>query len=180
MCPPVAIAGFAVSAMSQVLAFKGAQEEARAANRAYLSAAKSAGKSLADQQAQEGVRLQQEQAQAVEKQLSLRREALKAKGEALASSEGGGLSEELLLADIERQQANYTDIVANNVRNQFQQSRMNREGMVAEARSRANANRPAGGSVSGASLGLGLLGAGIDLYDTYHIRKIKDIKTAGM
>ena len=34
-------------------------------------------------------------------------EALQAKGEALASSEGGGLSEELLLADIDRQQADW-------------------------------------------------------------------------
>ncbi len=179
MCPPVALASFALSAASQVLAFKGQQAEAQAANKAYTAAAISAGKSLNDQTSQEGVRLQQEQEQAVEKQLSLRREALQAKGEALASSEGGGLSEELLLADIDRQQATYTDIVASNLKNQAQQSYWNKQGMHADAQSRANANRPNHtGSGSALGLGLGILGAGIDLYDTYHVKGVKDIKTA--
>ena len=180
MCPPMAIASFGLSAMSQVLAFKSVREQAKAANKAHMDAAVSAGKSLNDQTAQEGVRLQQAQNEAVEKQLSLRKEALQAKGEALASSEGGGLSEELLLADIERQQATYTDIVGSNLKNEFQQSYWNKQGMHADAQSRANANRPNhAGSGSALGLGLGILGAGIELYDTYHIKGTKDIKTAG-
>ena len=179
MCAPMAIASFALSTASQVLAFKGQQKQAEAANKAYTDAAISAGKSLNDQTSQEGVRLQQEQASAVEKQLDLRREALQAKGTALASSEGGGLSEELLLADIDRQQATYSDAVATNLRNQFQQSYWNKQGMTADAQSRANANKPTGGAgVSGLGLGLGVLGAGLSTYNDYHIGRTKDIKTA--
>ena len=180
MCAPMAIASFAVSAASQVLAFRAQNAQAKAERAAFESGVKSAGNSLADQTAQEGVRLQQEQAAAVDKQLSLRREAMQAKGEALASSEGGGgMSEELLLADIDRQQATYTDIVATNLQNQAQQSYWNKEGMHAEAESRARAGVPTstgGGSTAG--LGLGILGAGIGMYNDYHIKRNKDIKTA--
>lgn len=177
MCAAETILGFGMSAFSQVLAFKAAQEEAEAANRAYTDAAISAGKSMNDQMSQENVRLQQEQEQAVQKQLALRKEALLAKGEALASSEGGGLSEELILADIERQQATYTDMVATNLKNQFQQSYWTKQGMHADAQSRANANRPTGGP-SALGLGLGIAGSALEFYDTYHIKKTKDIKTA--
>ncbi len=90
------------------------------------------------------------------------------------------MSEELLLADIDRQQATYTDIVASNLKNQAQQSYWNKQGMHADAQSRANANRPTGvGGGSALGLGLGLAGAGISLYDDYHVKRIKDIKTAG-
>ena len=182
MCSPIALIGFAVSAASQVLTFKAQNDMADAENRRYLEAAKSAGKSLADQQSQEGVRMQQVQAQGVEKQLDLRREALRNKGTALASSTGGGLSEELLLADIERQQMDYSDIVAMNVKNEAQQSYWNKVGMVSDAQSRANANKPSGssgGSVAG--LGVGLLGSGLNAYNMYSSSKTpntKDTKTA--
>ena len=199
MCPPLAIAGFAVNAASQVLAFQAqnaqqkAQVTAHNANlaeqkRAWEDANKAAGKSLADQTSQEGVRVQQEQQEATEKMLSLRREAMQIKGDVLASSVNGGQSEEMLLLDAERQRASYSDIIANNVRNVRQQSAVNVEGMRAEAESRSNASMPRGSyqsftktsSGSGLALGLGILGAGIGAYNDYHIKPVKGtVKTAG-
>lgn len=176
----MAIASFAINAASQALAFKAQNEQAKAERASWRSAMDAAGKSLSDQMSQENVRLQQEQASAVEKQLSLRREALQAKGQALASSESGGLSEELLLADIDRQHATYTDAVAENLKNQMQQSYWNKRGWKADAESRANANRPTSTGGSSIALGLGIAGAGLSMYNDYHIKPVKgDITTGG-
>ena len=122
MCPPSVVAGAAVNVFSQLAQFKAQQAQAQAETDAWRSGVKSAGKSLNDQTTQEGVRLLQEYESGVEKQLTLRREALQAKGTAIASGESGGLSEEMLLADFDRQKATYTDAVATNMKNQAQQS----------------------------------------------------------
>jgi len=177
MCPP-AVLTFALSAATQVMAFRSQQEQAKAQYKTWQDSIQASTKALNDQMAQEDTRVQQEQAVAVDKKLDLYREAKRAKGEALASSESGGISEELLLADVERQRASYTDSVAINLKNQLTQSYWNKKGMVSDALSRINANQPttSGGSVLG--LGLGLAGSALPVYEDFHIRSTKgDVKT---
>ena len=165
--PLVPILSFAVSAASTVLAFQGQNAAARAENARFMQAALSAGDSLADQQAQEGVRVQQVQAHGANQTLELMREAARARGQALASSAGSGMSKELLLKDIDRQREDYSDIIARNIRDEMQQSYWNKRGKVAEAQSRANAHRPTGGGGSLLGLGLGLAGAGLGAYSSF-------------
>jgi hypothetical protein len=188
----MAIASFAISAASQVMSFKAANEQAKAQANAQANAIESwkqgvasAGDSLADQTHQENLRMMQEQDAAVQKSIDLKRELARNKGTALASSEAGGLSEELVLAGIEREAADYSDIIAKNVENEALQSYWTKRGMASQAQSRANSSMPAGGSsasggASGTALGLGLIGAGLDTYNTFHVKPVKgDIATAG-
>lgn len=177
MCAP-AVLTFALSAATQVMAFKAQEYQAASEIAAYKQASDAAGKSLTDQMSQENVRLQQEQAAGVEKNLDLIREAKRARGDILASSQSGGMSEELLLADVERQKASYSDTIAANLENQMQQSYWNKQAMAADAQSRVNANAPTTTGGSNIGLGLGILGAGLPLYESYHIKKVKgDVKT---
>ena len=178
MCSPLAVGGAAVNVFSQLAQFKAQQAQAQAETDAWKSGVKSAGKSLNDQTTQEGVRLQQEYESGVEKQLALRREALQAKGTAIASGESGGLSEEMLLEDFDRQKATYTDAVATNMKNQAQQSYWTKQGMLSDAQSRANSTRPTSTGGNSLALGLGVIGAGLDAYNDYHIKKSGDIKSA--
>ncbi len=186
----MAIASFALSAASQVMSFKAQEAQMQAqldaqnrANKAWLDGVRSAGDSLADQTQQENVRMIQEQDAAVQKTLDLKRDMARNKGAALASSESGGLSEELTLAGIERETMNFTDIIGKNIENEALQSYWNRRGRAAEAQSRANSSKPTGGSVSGpssAALGLGIAGSALDTYNTFRIKPVGgDIKTAG-
>ena len=177
MCSIMGALGFAVNAAQSVLAFKAQQAQYNAQLAAFQANAKAAGDSYEDQTSQEGLRMQQAQAAATEKKMELYKESLRAKGTVLASSEGGGLSEEMLLQDIERQRADYSDIVGYNLRNEMQQSQMNMKGMHAEATSRGMSGNP-GPAPSRASLGLGLAGAALGAYDSYHVRRAGDIKTA--
>jgi len=169
--------GFAVSAAQNVLAFKAQQAQYNAQLAAFHANAESAGKSYQDQTSQEGLRMQQTQAAVVDKKLELYKEAMRAQGTTLASSEGGGLSEEMLLQDLERQRADYSDIVGYNLRNEMQQSQMNMKGMHAEATTRGMSGNPGPGP-SRLSLGIGLAGAALGAYDSYHVRRAGDIKTA--
>ena len=85
----------------------------------------------------------------------------------------------MLLADFDRQKATYTDAVATNLKNQAQQSYWTKQGMLSDAQSRANSTRPT--STTGGNslaLGLGVIGAGLDAYNDYHIKKSGDIKSA--
>lgn len=190
MCPPMAIASFALSAASQVASFQAQKVQAKAQvdaqNRsieAWKQGVASAGDSLADQTHQESLRMIQEQDAAVQKKLDIRKEMERNKGTALASSDTGGLSEELILAGIERESLGYQDIIGKNLENEAIQSYWNKRGMASQAQSRANATQPTGGSVSGPStlaLGLGIAGAGLDAYNTFHVKPVKgDFKTAG-
>lgn len=186
----MAIATFALSAASQVASFKAQNEQAKAQVKAQNEQIKawnesnlSAAKSLADQTHQEDQKLQQEQGATVDKKLALHREAMQAKGSALASSDSGGLSEELLLANYDREKALYTDNLSHNLENAAYQSYWTKQGMVSQAQSRANSTKPVTSSVKGGSalgLGLGIIGAGVDTYNTFHIKNNKkDIATAG-
>ena len=188
MCAPQALLGFALSAASSVMSFKAQQAQANAQAQAQNAQVKAwqdsialAGKSLADQTHQENIRMNQVRDVASDKQLDLIREAAKARGTALASSESGGLSEELLLADIERQKEMYSERVSTNVENEALQSYWIKTGMVSYAQSRANASKPTFTPVTGpstAALGIGLAGAALDSYNTFHIKKPKgDIAT---
>ena len=177
MCSLMGALSFAVSAAQSALAFKAQQAQYNAQLAAFQANAEAAGAAYADQTAQEGLRMQQTQAAAVDKKMDLYRESLRTQGTALASSEGGGLSEEMLLQDIERQRADYSDIVGYNLKNEMQQSRMNMKGMHAAATSRGASGNPGPGP-SPLSLGLGLAGAALGAYDTYHIRRAGDINTA--
>lgn len=190
MCPPLAIAQIALAAAGAFASHQNAAAQAEAANKqvdaqakAWQHSVRESSKSLADQSAQEGVRVQQEQERAAEKTLQLHRESKRLVGDALASGVNGGLSEELLINDIHRQEANYTDILSNNIKDVAQQSFMNKLGMVSEAQSRANSTAPRGNYVSkpsGFSLGLNILGAGISTYNAYSVKKASgDVATAG-
>lgn len=177
MCSIMSALGFAVSAAQNVLAFKAQQAQYNAQLAAFHANAESAGKSYQDQTSQEGLRMQQTQAAAIDKKLELYKESMRAQGTTLASSEGGGLSEEMLLQDLERQRADYSDIVGYNLRNEMQQSQMNMKGMHAEATTRGMSGNPGPGP-SRLSLGIGLAGAALGAYDSYHVRRAGDIKTA--
>ena len=174
-------AGMAVNAAQSVLTFKAQQAQYAAQMAAWQANVQSAGKSLNDQATQEGVRIQQQDAAASNKKMELQKEALRAQGTALASSEGGGLSEELLLQDIERQRLDYSDIIGYNLKNEMLQSEMNVKGMRAEAESRARSGNPGPApSFNYAALGVGLAGTALDAYSSFHIKKPRngDIKTA--
>jgi hypothetical protein len=189
MCDPIAIAGLAISATSSVLQFKAqndmADAQAQAAADQYRQSAISAGEALNNSVIQENQRMAQESASAVDKQLSLRNEAARARGVALASGTqgSGGLSETLLLEDIERQRLQYAENVSTNLENQLQQSYWNKQGMYADAQSRINSARSSSsaairqanasrGSVLG--LGLDIAGAGLGVANDYRIRNPKD------
>lgn len=176
MCSLMGALGFAVSAAQSVLTFKAQQAQYNAQLAAFQANAKSAGDAYEDMTAQEGLRMQQAQVAAVEKKMDLYKESLRAKGTTLASSEGGGLSEEMLLQDLERQRADYADIVGYNLRNEMQQSQMNMKGMHADTTTRGQSGNPGAGP-SPLSLGLGLAGAALGAYDNFHVRRAGDIKT---
>jgi hypothetical protein len=182
MCPPAVIGaiGFAANIAGQFATFQAQAQSARASVEAYNAATKSAGESLANQTSQENLRLRQEYAAGVQKQIDLRREAAQVRGTILASSDGGqGLSEELLLANAARDEARYNDIIATNMRNQEQQSYWNKRGMVSEAQSRSNASGPTSGGPSALGLAAGVLGAGVSFYDSLRITPVKDIPSRG-
>jgi hypothetical protein len=175
MCPPMVIGaiGLAANIAGQFATFSAQSAAASAQIDAYNAATVSAGESLANQISQENIRLQQEYAAGVEKQIDLRREAAQVRGTILAASDGGqGLSEELLLNNVSRDQARYNDIIAVNMRNQSQQSYWNKQGMVSEAQSRSNANRPTSGGPSVLGLAAGIAGAGVGYYDSMRINRV--------
>ena len=189
MCPPTAIAGAVIGVFGQLATYKAQKAQAEGHNaqveaqrKAYEHAKESAGKSLTDQVSLENERLDQVHDQAVDKTLQLRRESLQAKGTALASSESGGLSEEMLLQDLDKQRATFSENIALNIKHEGEQSYWNKEGMRADAQSRVNSNMPTAQyqSSSGAGLGLasGLAGIGVGMWSDYHITKRGDIATA--
>lgn len=167
-----------MSAVQSVLTFKAQEAQYNAQLSAYQANIKAAGTAYNDQTTQENLRMQQIQATAVDKKVDLYKESMRATGTALASSEGGGLSEELLLQDIERQRADYSDIVGYNLKNELQQSRMNMKGMHSEATSRGNTGNPGPAPSLGLALGTGLAGAAIDAFSNMHVTKHGDIKSA--
>lgn len=177
MCTLIGALGFAVSAAQSVLTFKAQQAQYNAQLAAYQANIKSAAQSYNDQTAQEGLKNQQQQVQAVDKQQDLFRESLQSKGTQLASSEGGGLSEEMLLQDIERQRADYSDMVAYNLKNEIAQSQMNMKGMWAQATTRGQHGNP-GPAPSAAGMYLGMAGAALGAYNDYHVKPHQDIMTA--
>lgn len=177
MCTLIGALGFAVSAAQSVLTFKAQQAQYNAQLAAYRANIKSAAQSYNDQTAQEGLKNQQQQVQAVEKQQDLFKESLQSKGTQLASSEGGGLSEEMLLQDIERQRADYSDMVAYNLKNEIAQSQMNMKGMWAQATTRGQHGNP-GPAPSAAGMYLGMAGAALGAYNDYHVKPHQDIMTA--
>lgn len=177
MCTLIGALGFAVSAAQSVLTFKAQQAQYNAQLAAYRANIKSASQSYNDQTAQEGLKNQQQQVQAVEKQQDLFKESLQSKGTQLASSEGGGLSEEMLLQDIEKQRADYSDMVAYNLKNEIAQSQMNMKGMWAQATARGQHGNP-GPAPSAAGMYLGMAGAALGAYNDYHVKPHQDIMTA--
>ncbi len=173
MCSLVAAAGLAVSAAQSALAFKAQEAQYNAQLEAFHANAKSAGESYNDQTSQENIRIQQAQTASVDKKMDLHKEAMRATGTALASSEGGGLSEEMLLQDIERQRADYTDIVGYNLKNEMQQSRMNMKGLHAEATSRGQSGNPGPGPSRELTMLTGMSGAALDAFHGLHIKSGK-------
>lgn len=206
MCaPPIMMAvSFGLSAMSQIAAYNQAEAQAEYQHKvalaqaqaqreaidyqnkinleAYNAAVQSASKSLDSQTMQENIRVEQEYEAGIHKQVELMKEALRAEGTVLASGENHGLSEEMLLMDIARQRTTYTDVVTENMKKQAVQAYWNKQGMVADAQSRVNANRPnitkqkivMGGGYTGNSkvaLGVGIAGSALDTYSTFHIKK---------
>ena len=197
MCSLMGALSFAVGAAQSILSFQAQKEQYRQQQRQYAAqkaqydaqlAAYEANKANAaasyqDQLNAEGVRNQQQQNEAVNKKLELYRESLRAKGTTLASSEGPGLSEELLLQDIERQRADYSDIVGYNLRNELYQSQRNMKGMWAQAMSRGQQGNPgvaplAPSSPSSSGLYIGLAGAALGAYNNFHVTPHADIQTA--
>lgn len=177
MCSMIGALGFALNAAQTVLTFKAQQAQYEAQAAAYQANMKSAADSYHDQTAAEGVRNQEQQTQAVQKKLDLYKENLQSKGSTLASSEGGGLSEEMLLQDIERRRADYSDIVGYNLRNEIAQSQRNMKGMRAQANTRAQQLHP-GEAPDSSGMWLGIAGAALGAYNQYHVTPHADIKTA--
>lgn len=177
MCSLMGALSFAVSAAQSVMTFQAQKAQYNAQLAAYRANMKSAGESYEDQTAAEGVRNQQQQTEALNKKLDLYKESMRAKGTTLASSEGTGLSEQLLLQDIERQRADYSDIVGYNLRNEIDQSQRNMKGMWAQAMTRGQQGNP-GPAPSSAGLYLGLAGAALGAYNNFHVAPHGDIQTA--
>ena len=187
MCSLMGVLGFAVSAAQSVLTFK-AQQAQYAAQKAqyeanlaaYHANMEHAARSYHDQTNAVGVRDKQRQTEAVQKKMDLYRESMRAKGTTLASSEGPGLSEELLLQDIERQRADYSDIVGYNLRNEIDQSQRDMKGLWAQATSRGRQGNPGVAPVEPSSAGLyiGLAGSALGAFNQYHVPPHADIQTA--
>ena len=181
MCSLGIAATMALTAAQSVLTFKAQEAQYNAQMEAWRANVKSAGEALNDQTYLENTRMEQTKAQATHKLLELQKETLQAQGTAMASSEGGGLSEEMLLQDIEKQRADYSDAIAYNLKNEAAQSEFNKKAMHSEAESRARAGNPGPAPSLGMSLGLDLAGAAIDAYSTYHVSapsRRGDIKSA--
>ena len=83
----------ALTAVQSVLTFKAQEAQYNAQMEAWRANVKSAGEALNDQTYLENTRMEQTKAQATHKLLELQKETLQAQGTAMASSEGGGLSE---------------------------------------------------------------------------------------
>ena len=187
MCSLMGVLSFAVGAAQSVLTFQ-AQKAQYAAQKAQYDAnlaayqrnMKSAATSYHDQTAAEGIKNQQQQAEAVNKKMDLYKESMRAKGTTLASSEGPGLSEEMLLQDIERQRADYSDVVGYNLRNEIDQSQRNMKGMWAQAMSRGQQGNPGVAPVEPSSAGMyiGLAGAALGAYNNFHVTPHQDIQTS--
>lgn len=178
MCSLMGALSFAVGAAQSVLTFKAQQAQYEAQVAAYQANIQSAGQSYQDQTMAEGIKNQQQQAEAVNKKEDLYKESLRAKGQILASSEGPGVSEELLLQDIERQRADYSDIVGYNLRNEIAQSQLNMKGMQSQAETRARAGNP-GPAPSSTGMWLGIGGAALGAYNQYHVTPHQDIMSHG-
>ncbi|WP_052063893.1 virion core protein, T7 gp14 family [Nitrincola sp. A-D6] len=173
MCEPIAIASFALSAGSSLMAGQAQDEQAAAQSRAnYNSAVTNNAMLVADYQ-QQGIRQQQEGQAAISEQAENSLEALRNKA-SMATSAGesgvGGASVNALLADLTRQNANRNQTVEQNLTNVRQQVAYENKTNHSSAKAR-NSSMPKPQRNNWAATGLQIAGAGISSYGQYKDRK---------
>lgn len=178
MCDPMSMTSVMVSAAGQALSFQAQKQQYEQHEEYRQQNAVNANKAYIEKTTQTNIRQAQENEAAVQKKFDLNKEAAQARGTTVASSENDGMSLDNLLADYERQRGGYNDIISQNLKMNSLESKNKIAGYRSEAVDRANSVRPASPPSAAAAL-LGVGGAALDAYSTYHIRKSKDIRTAG-
>lgn len=119
MCTPLALLGFAVSAVSGVMQYQGQKAEYKAAAAAKKANDEAAQQAAVDRLASQELRRDQEEESAAQKKQEARIEGLKARSTArTAAGEAGvtGLSVDALLQDLTAQEGRYEASVDNNLK----------------------------------------------------------------
>lgn len=173
MCEPIAIASFALSAGSSLMAGQAQDAQAAAQSRAnYNSAVANNAMLVADYQ-QQGIKLQQEAQASQAEQHENNLEALRDKAR-MATSAGesgvGGASVNALLMDLTRQNANRNQTVEQNLNNTRQQVAYENKANHSSAKAR-NASMPKPVKNNWAATGLQIAGAGVSSYGQYKDRQ---------
>lgn len=131
----------ALGIASTAAQFAAQSEAANQQNRYYAQNAMATNTDAVEKYAQEQLARIQEEAKATQERLNTRTEVTKAKGTALASSENGGVSENQVLRDMERQGAKQSNVVSVNEKNMRNQSKANVDAINREAQGRIDSVR---------------------------------------
>ena len=176
MCDPISMGSFMLNAATNVLSFQAQEQQAEQQEAYRQQNAKNANKAYLEKASNTNRRTREELETATQKKFELNKETAEARGQAVASSENSGMTLNSLLADYERQKGGFFNSIDRNTLFQNEQARSEIRGFNAEAIDRANSVQPMS-SPSPAAAMLGVAGAGMDAYSTYHIRKTKDVPT---
>lgn len=128
----------ALGIASTAAQFAAQTEAANQQNRYYAQNAMAANADAVEKYAQEQLARIQEEAKATQERINTKTEVMKTKGTALASSENGGMSENQVLRDIERQGAKQSNVTSVNEKNMKIQSEANIDAVTREAEGRIN------------------------------------------
>jgi len=119
MCTPLALLGFAASAVSGVMQYQGAKADYAAAKAHKQTNDRAAQQAAVDRYASQQLRIMQEEEAATQKKQEAKVDAMKARSTArVAAGEAGvtGLSVDALLQDLSAQEGRYDASVDNNFR----------------------------------------------------------------
>lgn len=176
MAAPMFAASLAVSAVTGIVSYMGAQAQADAQYEAAVAnneALRNASISNMVQQSSDlAAREKEERAATGVRVQNQKLRAMRAKGTARATSESAGLSMEMLYRDFDRQYLNFADSQLQQLGFNLDQIQRQREGVEAQAEGRINTgwdNRPINQPSLGETL-LGIAAEGLNAYATYSVR----------
>jgi len=162
---PMMAMSLGINMMSSLMQYSAQKEAVQRQNAVAQANAEAAARDAYLKQMQENIRLEQERESAIQESVNLNIERKQRQGQAVAQGEGSGLSLSQLLADFERQEGRYRNILARDLSNKADQTMINKKSHVATGNSRINqAESQLQPEPSLLSTGLQIAGAGLGTY----------------
>tara|TARA_R100000655_G_scaffold87276_2_gene127440 strand:+ start:338 stop:895 length:558 start_codon:yes stop_codon:yes gene_type:complete len=165
---PLFYAGLGLGAVNQIVGANRANQQAAFMGRQAAQAAESANLALAREQEGLGARLKEERKANIQEQLALAKRGAQAAG-AVRASERSGLTIDLLLGDVERQEGEAKSLLEQTMESATQQYRRNTLGLTAKRDDRRNRaletyNKAKGMRRGPLDVALGTLSSGLSSY----------------